>query len=96
MEPVLLTPKGMALREFNDADGRRWTVWSTVPAWRDGVPEELQAGWLTFECEGRRKRLAPIPRNWEDASVERLQLYCAAAEPFAPPRRSNPRNIDPL
>jgi len=84
----------MALREFTDARGNRWTVWSTVPARRSGVPIELREGWLTFESGGIRKRLTPMPPNWEDASVARLELYCAAAESLDPSRRSDPRNAD--
>jgi hypothetical protein len=78
----------MALREFTDAAGNLWTVWSTQPDWRSGLPTELHDGWLTFECKTTRKRLVPIPRYWEDASVERLRLYCNAAELTAGPRRS--------
>jgi hypothetical protein len=85
----------MALREFTAADGREWKVWSTIPDWSTTLPKELNAGWLTFESENLRKRLSPIPRGWEGASAERLQLYCAAAELLSPTRRSNPRMIDP-
>jgi hypothetical protein len=85
----------MALREFTAADGRRWIVWSTIPDWSASVPKELHAGWLTFESDGRRKRLSPIPRGWEHAPDDRLQLYCGAAESLFGARRSNPRLVDP-
>jgi hypothetical protein len=80
----------MALREFIDGVGTLWTVWSTVPSSRSSVPENLREGWLTFESGNERRRLAPIPRSWEDASVERLHLFCAAAELLDPARKSLP------
>jgi hypothetical protein len=83
----------MALREFTDASGKAWTVWSTRPDWRSGVPAELHEGWLTFESGKTRKRLAPIPRGWEDASAARLQLYCSTAEEIPAARRSGPTNV---
>ena len=84
----------MAIRDFTDGRGNSWTVWSTLPQRRSGVPVELRDGWLTFECGAIRKRLSPIPANWEDASTARLELYCGAAETLDSARRSNPRNAD--
>jgi hypothetical protein len=83
----------MALREFTDARGNRWTVWSTRPDSRSALPSELHEGWLTFECGRTRKRLIPIPRDWEEVSAERLGLYCGAAERLAGSRRSRPIDI---
>ncbi len=86
----MLSSRDMALREFTDASGNRWTVWSTRPDWRSGVPSELHEGWLTFESGKKRRRLAPIPRGWEDASLAKLQLYCSAAQEISGARRSGP------
>lgn len=80
----------MALREFLDAYGMLWTVWSTVPGSRTVVPDSLKNGWLTFESGDIRRRLVPIPRDWENASVEKLHLYCGAAEQLDGSRKSNP------
>jgi len=68
------------IREFVDDAGKRWTVWATIPGQRAGVPSDLQWGWLTFQSGEIRKRLAPIPRRWEESAPERLQLYCSAAQ----------------
>ncbi|HET9424964.1 MAG TPA: hypothetical protein VFO55_06285 [Gemmatimonadaceae bacterium] len=94
MVPNLLSQAHMALREFTDAHGNRWTVWTTIPEWRGGVPSELQDGWLTFECGQMRKRLAPIPRDWEEASIPRMWLYCSAAQTLPPSRQSGPRDAE--
>jgi hypothetical protein len=40
----------------------------------------MRQGWLTFESDGERRRLAPIPPGWEDVAVDRLDLYCRAAQ----------------
>jgi hypothetical protein len=69
----------MSIREFSDSAGVKWRVWSTVPR-SPGVDESLRAGWLTFESTLGRRRLAPIPRGWEEASPERLDLMCRAAD----------------
>ncbi len=36
-------------------------------------------GWLCFECEDEKRRLAPIPQDWEGCAPERLEQYCAIA-----------------
>ena len=36
-------------------------------------------GWLCFECEGERRRLAPIPENWRHCAARDLEKYCRAA-----------------
>ncbi len=70
----------MPIREFTDSNGVRWRVWSTIPQAPGTYGESLRAGWLTFDSEGERRRLAPIPQGWEEASAERLELMCRAAE----------------
>jgi hypothetical protein len=70
----------MAHREFTDSRGIRWTVWSTTPSAGAVLAGDMQNGWLTFDCDNERRRLVPIPRNWEEAAPDRLELYCKAAE----------------
>lgn len=41
---------------------------------------DMQQGWLTFESDGERRRLTPIPHEWENAAVDRLELYCRTAQ----------------
>jgi hypothetical protein len=37
-------------------------------------------GWLTFESEsGSLRRLAPIPPRWDEASPEKLDMWCRNA-----------------
>jgi hypothetical protein len=37
----------------------------TEPGKRAPVAEELRFGWLVFQSEESKRRLAPIPRDWE-------------------------------
>jgi hypothetical protein len=41
----------------------------------------LLHGWLCFESGGDRRRLTPVPPDWTECDVRRLQLYQALAEP---------------
>lgn len=40
-----------------------------------GIPQ-LAAGWLCFESEGERRRLAPVPDQWESADDMTLAALC--------------------
>jgi hypothetical protein len=44
-------------------------------------------GWLAFEANGERRRLAPIPANWIELDVATLEEFCRAAEPVSRARR---------
>ncbi len=56
------------------------------------IPAELKGGWLTFETEAEKRRLAPIPPGWDrlpDAALEQLcgrALVVPPVPPPAPPR----------
>lgn len=70
----------MAQREFTDSKGTRWLVWSTMPTAGAMLAGDMQKGWLTFESHAERRRLVPVPRDWEQAAPERMELYCRAAQ----------------
>lgn len=77
----------MALREFTDERGRSWLVWSTFPATPDRserVREHLSNGWLTFTSGKERRRLVPIPAEWDEADEDELRRWLAQAQ-IAPP-----------
>lgn len=65
------------LRGFTDSTGVEWRVWEVVPS-RAAIETSPQAqsrtslsatpyanGWLCFESESEKRRLAPIPTGWE-------------------------------
>jgi len=45
------------------------------------LPEAFREGWLVFESATEKRRLAPIPPNWEALSNEALISLCAKASP---------------
>ena len=82
----------MAYREFQDSSGHTWKVWDTFPTRPESMPAGWREGWLTFEGEPGRRRLAPIPKGWEEAPPSRLELMCRAAE--AGGRNTPPRGTE--
>ena len=70
---------GMAYREFSDAQGVVWRVWATFPTVGKIYSSGFEQGWLTFESNGERCRLAPIPARWEEADELKLRLMLKAA-----------------
>ena len=62
----------MALRTFTDRSGVEWQVWDVRPAYRGMTNADLEGGWLVFRSEFDKRRLCPIPAEWENYSVEQL------------------------
>jgi hypothetical protein len=74
----------MALRSFRDSQGNEWRVWNVVPHYTMERDEQamtpgLQGGWLCFENSGEKRRLSPIPQDWEVAESDVLERYCRDA-----------------
>ena len=87
----------MALRDFVGDDGKAWQVWDTHPSIPtpnakpspDAIAEiariskKRERGWLTFTADADRRRLSPIPKNWETADEADLRAMLAAADDIA-------------
>jgi hypothetical protein len=43
------------------------------------VASEYSQGWLCFESEGEKRRLAPVPAGWQEAGPDRLSTWLQAA-----------------
>ena len=74
----------MALRSFTDSQGRAWRVWNVVPQYAAARDEEmmtpgLHGGWLCFDSGMEKRRLSPIPADWENAENDVLERYCREA-----------------
>ncbi len=76
----------MAYREFTDGGGVAWRAWDTYPGSAANVRPGFESGWLGFECDGERRRLAPVPAGWETASDDELRSMLAEAQPNRPAR----------
>lgn len=48
---------------------------------RATLGQDFNGGWLCFERDDQRRRLAPVPRGWEEWDETRLDLCCRAAVP---------------
>ena len=44
------------------------------------VATEYSDGWLCFESEGEKRRLAPVPQDWNEAGPDRLKTWLEAAK----------------
>ena len=84
---------GSAMRHFRDKAGVEWQVFLTARG-SDAVsrehflPEAYREGWLVFESAQEKRRLAPVPANWESLPNEALVALCERASPQLPRMRS--------
>jgi hypothetical protein len=94
-------PEPVTHRVFDDIRGKRWHTFavhgSEATVERAGLPEAFRHGWLVFESTDEVRRVAPIPGNWEELSIEDLRQLCyaAAASPRRIGVRGMPREEDP-
>ena len=51
---------------------------------------DIRKGWLCFESTGERRRLFPIPEDWETCSTLDLEQLCRDALPARAPRVPSP------
>ena len=98
------------LRTFVDGTGATWTVLRVEPEpvsptlqrFREtlsGAAPERRRPWLLFESRmGERRRLAPVPEEWDEPGHDHLlAVWCGMADrvPPAPERRSQDSDRDP-
>jgi hypothetical protein len=53
---------------------------------RISLPPQLAKGWVAFECDTDRRRVAPIPAGWHELPETQLVALWRSAEQL-PPRR---------
>ncbi len=88
----------MAVRDFVDSEGVRWSVWPVVPEMlqpRTAAEDylgEYEAGWLCFESATERRRLAEYPEDWDRLADEELRILLRVAA-VVPARKS--RHLPP-
>ena len=58
---------------------RVWTDRRRFNHRRVGVAAVFANGWLCFESPTEKRRLAPVPDEWENADAEKLRAWCQAA-----------------
>jgi hypothetical protein len=79
-------------RLFEDERGVSWDVWAVYPeaglSQTSALPATFQTGWLVFESAGEKRRLSPIPNDWQSMTPNELQRLCQQAD--VAPRRTRP------
>ncbi len=81
-------------RLFDDKRGVRWDVWAVYPETRPtqtALPGTFQSGWLVFESGTEKRRLGPIPGNWQTLPPSELERLCERAETATRRTRSKGR-----
>lgn len=80
------------LRGFTDSTGVEWRVWEVIPSRaaigstgtrsRTSLNSTPYAnGWLCFECDAEKRRLAPIPEGWEHRPPAEIAKLLGQATP---------------
>ena len=73
------------MRNFRDSAGIEWTVVEIEASALSSLPRsslrhpEFKDGWLLFQSDGCRKRLAPYPKSWREMSGDELEELCTQA-----------------
>ena len=55
---------------------------------------DVRKGWLSFRSASSRRRLVPVPEDWETVPEERLDLLCRLASPVRS-RKARPGPVLP-
>ena len=84
----------MPARTFEDSAGAVWEVFEVHRASQKpgAVSAGLENGWLAFVSEQEKRRLAPFPTEWVDATSTELERLCRLAR-FAPAPRVAAREM---
>lgn len=84
----------MATRTLSAPDGSTWEVWDVLPGLQVEprerrsplLPDEMAGGWLCFDSPGEKRRLYPIPREWDRLSDAELWHLCQQSRSARPDR----------
>lgn len=67
-----------------------------VRSTRARLGDGMDAGWLCFESQDQKRRLAPIPDDWMRCAERQLAAYCEQAAPVRErPRRAQAQRAFP-
>jgi hypothetical protein len=72
------------MRQLRDEAGVEWMVYAVTPVandWRsiETLPETYRGGWLCFESATEKRRLTPVPLDWEALPLEQLTTLLGEA-----------------
>lgn len=90
----------MAVRDFVDIKGVKWKVWPVTPisirpkTAAEDYLGDYGDGWLVFESNLERRRLAQFPANWDTLSDNGLLQLLKTATVVTARRTPAERNRD--
>ena len=72
------------MRQIRDAAGVEWMVYEVNPnvgEWGSikKLPEGYRSGWLCFESSKEKRRLTPLPPEWEKLTLDELGTLLGTA-----------------
>ena len=65
-----------------------------VPVGRPTLPRQILGGWLAFQSKHERRRVLPVPDDWEDSSNRERHLLVALDESQVAPQIADLREFD--
>lgn len=81
LEERRVSPRRSAVTHLADTDRRMRTERRLIRSQRSVLTPSLIGGWLCFEAAVEKRRLSPIPSDWQDCTLDRLEGYCESAIP---------------
>jgi len=90
----------MAVRDVVDENGRKWKIWSVSQSSihpktaAEDYLGDYSEGWLCFECDNQRRRLAKFPQDWDKLPDKELIRLLKAAQIVQPHRHTPPKAGD--
>jgi len=86
----------MAVRDVVDENGTKWKVWSVQQAAihpktaAEDFLGDYAEGWLCFECDNQRRRLAHYPQGWDKLPDKELVRLLKTAQVVQPRSKRTP------
>ena len=81
LEERRVAPRRVTLADVPATDRRARMDRRLIRSERSVLNSSLTGGWLCFEAEVEKRRLSPIPADWQHCTQERLERYCHSATP---------------
>ena len=77
----------LVIRTFREPGGLEWKVWEVRPSpvrrfatgTKTTLTSESPSGWLAFESVRERRRLTPVPSDWNTLTDAELGWLCSRA-----------------
>jgi hypothetical protein len=90
----------MAVRDIVDENGTKWKIWSVSPSSlhpktaAEDYLGDYSEGWLCFEGDNQRRRLARFPQDWDRLPDKELIRLAKTAHIVSPRKHTPPKPGD--